>query len=297
LRVLNIVALFGTTFTSLYIINTARVNGYADRSSARLWPAAVGVTTAPQYFFTGCAVLLNALGGHSIMIEMLEVMDTPKQFTTAYSGGWLWTILLVVPHSLAVNLSYPFKIGGSDNVYGVLPMSHAKVASVALMVMHQLAAFAYYVVPALYMWERIIGTHNKHWAIRLPSRLPVSLLIWLAAMAFPFYGAINSLMASVSVPFTSYALPCLTFIIIYYKSDARVNAILPPFRWLRAANWTPVFVLAVITCIVFAGFGFAAIAYSILSIVQSAQTYGVFARCYQCAANYVTLLKDAGNNM
>lgn len=110
-----------------------------------------------------------------------------SQFTAAYTGGWLWTIFLVVPHSIAINLAFPTKIGGSDNVYGIIPMSKGKLASVGLMVIHQLAAFAYYVTPVMYMWERLIRTHNKPWYIRLPSRLPVSLVIWFIAMAFPFY--------------------------------------------------------------------------------------------------------------
>lgn len=33
----------------------------------------------------------------------------------------------VVPHSISVNLSFPNKIGGADNVYGILPMSKGKV--------------------------------------------------------------------------------------------------------------------------------------------------------------------------
>lgn len=34
---------------------------------------------ASQYFFTGAAVLLNALGGHSIAIEMMDAMETPSE--------------------------------------------------------------------------------------------------------------------------------------------------------------------------------------------------------------------------
>lgn len=51
-------------------------------------------------------------------------------------------------------------------------------------------------------------------------------------MAFPFYGAINSLMASISVPFTAFALPSLIFIYIYRKKSARDIAPLPPSKWL-----------------------------------------------------------------
>lgn len=85
--------------------------------------AAASPCAAPQFFFTGSAVLMNALGGHAIATEMMDVMETPKQYTVAYTGGWLWTIFLVVPHSIAVNLAWPLAIGKADNVYGILPMS------------------------------------------------------------------------------------------------------------------------------------------------------------------------------
>ena len=84
-----------------------------------------------------------------------------------------------------------------------------------------------------YHRERFIGTHNKPWYIRLPSRLPVSLLVWLAAMAFPFYGAINSLMASISVPFTAFALPCLVYNYVYRHQARRDDAPLPPWSFLK----------------------------------------------------------------
>ncbi|KAL6756332.1 transmembrane amino acid transporter protein-domain-containing protein [Haematococcus lacustris] len=298
-RILNIAALAGTTMTAIYILHETRVNGFGDINHARLWPADQpnGAITAPQYFFTGCAVLLNALGGHSIMIEMMDAMESPKQYTTAYTGGWLWTIFLVVPHSIAVNLSFPKLIGGADNVYGLLPMSKAKVASVALMIIHQLAAFAYYVLPAIFMWERLIKTHTRPWYIRLPSRLPVSLFIWAIAMAFPFYGAINSLMASVSVPFTAFALPALTFALLYRTQDNRQDAVLPPFSWLRVANWAPALLLSVFIVVFYLGFGFAAISYSLKTIVDNSRTYGILARCYQCPPNYESLLRPGNGGL
>lgn len=80
------------------------------------------------------------------------------------------------------------------------------------------------------------ATCAPHRYIRMPSRLPVSLLIWLFAMAFPFYGSINSLMAAISVPFTAFAIPSLTFLIIYRRHDLRLNAVLPPLRWLRVRS-------------------------------------------------------------
>ena len=66
-----------------------------------------------QYFFTGAAVLLNSLGGHAIAIEMMDAMEVPRHYTKAYVGGWLWTIFLIVPPSISINLAY--QLTGAPN--------------------------------------------------------------------------------------------------------------------------------------------------------------------------------------
>lgn len=58
-------------------------------------------------------------------------------------------------------------------MYGVLPVNAALKVSVWLMIAHQLVAFALYLTPLLFMWEKAIHTHHKPWYIRLPSRLPI----------------------------------------------------------------------------------------------------------------------------
>ena len=45
--------------------------------------------------------------------------------------------------------------------------------SVALMIVHQFVAFALYVTPLIFMFERLWGSHNTRWYIRMPLRLPV----------------------------------------------------------------------------------------------------------------------------
>lgn len=39
-----------------------------------------------------------------------------QQYTIAYTGGWLWTLFLIVPPSIAIDLAFPTVISGSDNV-------------------------------------------------------------------------------------------------------------------------------------------------------------------------------------
>ena len=44
----------------------------------------------------------------------------------------------------------------------------------------QCIAYAIYITPVFFMWEKLIGTHYKTNWIRLPSRLPVGTLLPVA---------------------------------------------------------------------------------------------------------------------
>lgn len=58
-------------------------------------------------------MLLNAMGAHSIALEMMDAMQKSSQYIPAYFGGWCWTALLVLPHSIAVNYAFPHLIGSN----------------------------------------------------------------------------------------------------------------------------------------------------------------------------------------
>lgn len=102
---------------------------------------------------------------------------------------------------------------GAGNVFGVVPNNAARDVSIILMVIHEVClslcvawycvnhyqrtkthldtqkgplyrltkgclrlqciAYAIYITPVFFMWEKLIGTHYKTNWIRLPSRLPV----------------------------------------------------------------------------------------------------------------------------
>lgn len=64
-------------------------------------------------------------------------------------------------------------LGRAGNVYGVVPVSGSRDVSIVLMIIHQFVAYALYVTPVFFMWEKLVHTHQKPLWIRLPSRLPV----------------------------------------------------------------------------------------------------------------------------
>lgn len=46
------------------------------------------------------------------------------------------------------------------------------------MIIHQAFAYAMFIMPVHHMWEKLIKTHDKPYWIRLPSRLPVGMLMF-----------------------------------------------------------------------------------------------------------------------
>ncbi|CAL8461956.1 g1487 [Coccomyxa elongata] len=283
-RVLNIIALFGTTFTALFILVQAGEEG--------IKPGAGATTPASaQFFFLGTSVQMQAMGAHGIALEMQDAMQDSSRYVAAYFGGWIYTILLTMPHSIAVNLAWPKLITKNDNVYGVLHVTPAMRLSVWLMIIHQFVAFALYVTPLLYMIEKIVRTHHARWWIRLPARLPGALVIFFLGVAFPFYGTINSLMGAISVPTTSFVLPAVAFN-WYYRTEARRNAsALPPYSPFNKLGWKVAFALNYFIILVYSAFTVGGIFFSIQRIVQQSYTFGIFAECYQCP-----VLSNGGNH-
>jgi len=70
-------------------------------------------------------------------------------------------------------------IPAAGNIYGAVPVDGWRNASIILMIIHQCVAYALYVTPVFFMWEKLVHTHDKPLWIRLPSRLPVGQLsLW-----------------------------------------------------------------------------------------------------------------------
>jgi auxin influx carrier (AUX1 LAX family) len=53
------------------------------------------------------------------------------------------------------------------------------------------------------------------------------LSIWLFAAAFPFYGAINTLMTGLTSPLLMHVVPCLAFLLHYRHKAHRENSVYP----------------------------------------------------------------------
>jgi auxin influx carrier (AUX1 LAX family) len=280
-RLLNVIAMAGTAFTALYIWAASIGHGLRP-AAAHLAPYSF------QTFFTGANVFLWAYGGHGVSFEIIDAMWAPSKYDVVYPLSYLFTFMIAAPHSVLVQLAYPKANLAQDNVYGVLPRSGVRTASIVLMLIHQIVAYALYVTPIFFAWEKLIGTHEKPAWIRLPSRLPVALLLWLLAIAFPFYSLINSIIGALTASMVSFILPAFAYNLYYMRSASR-RAMAPkqPPRW--TGGWAPVFVFNTFLIVYFTIIGFGIGGYaSIKSFVDKIHILGVFVDCYQCPAKAVT---------
>ena len=108
--------------------------------------------------WTGICLLTCAhstcLGGH-------DNLDVSKDFVSCHYH-------IAGLNSILKNTSCP-----AGNVYGVVPVNAGRDVSIILMVIHQFVAYALYVTPVFFMWEKLRRTHHSSYWIRLPSRIPV----------------------------------------------------------------------------------------------------------------------------
>ncbi len=86
----------------------------------------------------------------------------------------------------------------------------------------QFITVGFAVTPLYFVWEKIIGIHtSKNMLLRAVCRMPVILPVWFFAIAFPFFGPINSTVGALLVTFTVYIIPCTAHMRVFYTAKAR----------------------------------------------------------------------------
>eukprot|EP00882_Tetradesmus_deserticola_P028341 GHRQ01031570.1.p1 GENE.GHRQ01031570.1~~GHRQ01031570.1.p1 ORF type:complete len:343 (+),score=116.09 GHRQ01031570.1:318-1346(+) len=224
-RFINIFGLVGTTYTAWYIVVAAAMHGIAPNAGQR-------TATSMRNFYNGFAVIMSAFGGHANAIEIMDSMFVPEGYTRVYGWSFLYIFSLTLPHSTAVQLAWPDQALHNGNVYGILPLTLAKQLSIYLMLVHQLIAFCLYSAPLYYMCEKALRVHTKPIYIRVLARLPVSLSVAAFAVAFPFYGTINAVVASITSPLVAFAFPAAAYSWLHRTTARQQACVRPPPRWV-----------------------------------------------------------------
>ncbi|XP_039118791.1 auxin transporter-like protein 2 [Dioscorea cayenensis subsp. rotundata] len=275
-RIWSFLGLGMTTYTAWYLAIASFAHGQAE-----------GVThsgpTKLVLYFTGATNILYTFGGHAVTVEIMHAMWKPQKFKYIYLLATLYVFTLTLPSAAAMYWAFGDELLNHSNAFALLPKNRFRDAAVVLMLIHQFITFGFACTPLYFVWEKVIGMHDtKSIYIRALIRLPVVVPIWFFAIIFPFFGPINSAVGALLVSFTVYIIPSLAHICTYRTASARRNAAEKPPFFLP--SWTGMFALNafVVAWIFVVGFGFGGWA-SITNFVKQVDTFGLFAKCYQCA--------------
>ncbi|EYU26651.1 hypothetical protein MIMGU_mgv1a0066981mg, partial [Erythranthe guttata] len=274
-RIWSFLGLGMTTYTAWYMTVAALVHGQAEDVQH----------SGPKklvLYFTGATNILYTFGGHAVTVEIMHAMWKPQKFKYIYLLATLYVFTLTIPSASAVYWAFGDQLLNHSNAFSLLPKSAWRDAAVVLMLIHQFITFGFACTPLYFVWEKVIGMHDtKSICLRALARLPVVIPIWFLAIIFPFFGPINSAVGALLVSFTVYIIPALAHMLTYRKAAARKNAAEkpPPFM----PSWTAMYAINsfIVIWVFVVGFGFGGWA-SVTNFVRQVDTFGLFAKCYQC---------------
>ncbi|XP_024525197.1 auxin transporter-like protein 2 [Selaginella moellendorffii] len=277
-RVWSFLGLGMTTYTAWYMTIAAIVHGQADNVKH------TGASKLVLYF-TGATNILYTFGGHAVTVEIMHAMWKPQKFKWVYLVATIYVFTLTLPSATAVYWAFGDNLLTKSNALALLPKNAFRDIAVILMLIHQFITFGFACTPLYIVWEKILGIHKTaNLPVRALARVPVVLPIWFLAIIFPFFGPINSAVGALLVTFTVYIIPSLAHMITYRTAFARANSVEKPPFFLP--SWTLVYLVNffIVVWIAVIGVGFGGWA-SVTNFVHQIDTFGLFAKCYQCPPN------------
>lgn len=275
-RVWAILGVVTTTYTAWFMLIASLVHGQVPNvKHSGPQPA--------EKFFTGTTNILFAFGGHAITIEIMHAMWKPRNYKFVYLATVLFVLTITLPHCVATYWAFGDELLTRSNAFAVFPPSIFRDIGLIFMIVHQAIAFGLYVMPLNFMWEKLLHVHQARYFVRVIVRLPVALLLWLLALLFPFFGPLNSLIGAFIMSFSVYIVPCMAYMIVFWKPAARQEAAEKPASWIPSWKGIVIINMLIIGMIFVLGFCLGGWA-SITNLVQQVSSFGVFDKCYQCAA-------------
>ncbi|KAG0576859.1 hypothetical protein M758_UG060600 [Ceratodon purpureus] len=214
-RLWSVFGLITITYTSWYMTVSALVYGQAPGATHD------GPNSLVLYF-TGATNILYTFGSHAATVEIMHAMYRPVKFKYVYLFATLYIFTLTIPSSMAIYWSFGDALLENSNALSLLPKSTARDVAVLLMIIHQFVTVGFAVTPLYFVWEKILGVHQENnMLLRASCRVPIILLIWFLAIAFPFFGSINSVLGCLLVTFSVYIIPCLAHMVYFCNSSIR----------------------------------------------------------------------------
>ncbi|KAL0360194.1 UNVERIFIED_CONTAM: Auxin transporter-like protein 3 [Sesamum radiatum] len=279
-RIWSFLGLIMTSYTAWYLTIASLIHGQVE-GVKHSGPAGLVL------YFTGATNILYTFGGHAVTVEIMHAMWKPQKFKLIYLMATIYVLTLTLPSASAVYWAFGDLLLNRSNALALLPRTGFRDTAVVLMLIHQFITFGFACTPLYFVWEKFIGVHKtKSLFKRALARLPVVIPIWFLAIIFPFFGPINSTVGSLLVSFTVYIIPAMAHMITFASASARENAVERAPRIV--GGWTGLYVMNifVVAWVFIVGFGFGGWA-SMVNFVHQINTFGLFAKCYQCPKHKV----------
>lgn len=128
-----------------------------------------------------------------------------------------------MPNAVTAYHTYGQEARSNANSFNLFPQSPARDFGIIMMSLHQAVAFGLFAGPLFHMFEKLIHIHDKPFIIRSFARLPLCGFMLLLAVAFPFFGAVNSILGAFTTSFGTYIIPCIGFNLAFQSADDMVK--------------------------------------------------------------------------
>lgn len=273
-RLLVILANVATTYTSWYTTVAAAVED----------PIYDVVYDAPdnmQDYFQGLVGLLFCFGGHASNIEVADVMNDHSTYDKSYLYSFIYVFTLTMPNAITAYYRFGNIARVNQNSFGLYEQTPARDFGIVMMNINNLVAFGLFIGPLFHICEKALKVHDKAFWIRVVTcRLPLCGLIVLVAIAFPFFGPINSVLGSFTTSFATYIIPLVAFNLVFKSDEDLVDMAkpLPKFVNLFLLRYLNYFVAGM-----FMVFGVGMGGYSsVTNFISQIHQFQFFAKCYMC---------------
>ena len=267
------------------ILTTTYVSWFMTISAAVIGPDEDVVYDGPldaEEWFRGMVSLLFVFGGHASNIEVADVMDDHSTYDKSYFYSFLYVFTLTLPNAISAYRTFGSISRFNPNSFNMYPQSFARDFGIVMMSLHQLVAFGLFIGPLFHIMEHFLKIHDKKFSTRVMCRLPLCGFIMLIAVAFPFFGAINSVLGAFTTSFTTYIIPLVAFNLVFRSEEDTAGMAKPlplwaNLRYVRLLNWC----LAGLLFVFGVGVGGWA---SVTNFIRQIENFDYFAECYLCDA-------------
>ncbi|XP_024536360.1 auxin transporter-like protein 2 isoform X2 [Selaginella moellendorffii] len=237
-----------------------------------------------------------ALGTEAIPVEIMDAMWKPEEYKLPWLFGMVYTGLVSLIPTMSLFWRFGDKLLKQANAIALLPKSIFRDAAVILLLLHQARAlenpplswnvceqfvvFGMFTLPIYLIFEKLFNVHNSpSFGKRILVRVPVFLVIWVAALAFPFFGLSTPISVALFATWGQYILPCSAYIFTFWKRASEASIVDKHFSLLRWETILSINLGIVLWMLFMSGFGLWA---NIVAIANQVHQVGLFTKCYNC---------------